>query len=368
MAVNWDSWKRRLERQKQSRFDKRIDAAAKVTPNQIGLLVALGMARHDAEKFTRLEASKAIQDLKERHQYPNLRSKTKSPGDTPQPRGHAKPVKSQETSERKDSNSQSSDERRRQAVLKESETEWLLFIHASQRDRAKKLDGRRWDPSRRCWVYPKSTAILQAIQQEFGDDVVSDIDPSPAPSKAHLPSDKEATDDPPSEVTERQSYPEISASNAEDALLRETAKNYRLFVHPSQEHRARSIPHYRFDRHLNCWVFPKLRYIYDAILKEFRDTIRNEANAPEETRFEPPTRCREKEPSGDEPQPKVGRFCDQCDQRLHPLRLEAMPDATTCAICAQGSEGTSYKLMDASEQWFPRSESWISKANRRKRR
>ena len=67
MAVNWDNWLRRLERQKQGRIDKRIDAADKATSKQINYLVALGMSRPDASNLTKLEASKAIQDLKEQH-------------------------------------------------------------------------------------------------------------------------------------------------------------------------------------------------------------------------------------------------------------------------------------------------------------
>lgn len=57
--------------------------------------------------------------------------------------------------------------------LRESDTEFLLFIHASQKERAKGIDGRRWDTERRCWVYPKTARVYDAIVAEFGDDMVA---------------------------------------------------------------------------------------------------------------------------------------------------------------------------------------------------
>ncbi|MCL6650402.1 MAG: hypothetical protein K6U89_19055, partial [Chloroflexi bacterium] len=57
--------------------------------------------------------------------------------------------------------------------IKETETELLLFIPASQKERAKSIDGRRWDPERRCWVYPKTARMYDALLAEFGDDLVS---------------------------------------------------------------------------------------------------------------------------------------------------------------------------------------------------
>src|SRR5262249_34589410 len=57
--------------------------------------------------------------------------------------------------------------------LRETDTEFLLFIHASQKERAKDIDGRRWDTNRRCWMYPKTARVYDAIIAEFGDDMVS---------------------------------------------------------------------------------------------------------------------------------------------------------------------------------------------------
>jgi chromosome segregation ATPase len=57
--------------------------------------------------------------------------------------------------------------------LQDTDSEFLLFIHASQKERAKGIDGRRWDTERRCWVYPKTARVYDAIVAEFGDDMVA---------------------------------------------------------------------------------------------------------------------------------------------------------------------------------------------------
>jgi hypothetical protein len=60
-----------------------------------------------------------------------------------------------------------------QVELRETDTEFLLFIHASQKERAREIEGRRWDTERRCWVYPKTARVYDAIIAEFGDNIVS---------------------------------------------------------------------------------------------------------------------------------------------------------------------------------------------------
>ncbi|MEZ4870462.1 MAG: hypothetical protein R3C14_54540 [Caldilineaceae bacterium] len=57
--------------------------------------------------------------------------------------------------------------------LKQTETEYLLSIHASQKERAKSVNGWRWVPERRCWVYPRNARTYDALIAEFGDDLVS---------------------------------------------------------------------------------------------------------------------------------------------------------------------------------------------------
>jgi DNA repair exonuclease SbcCD ATPase subunit len=56
--------------------------------------------------------------------------------------------------------------------LQETDSEFLLFIHAAQKERAKAIDGRLWDTERRCWVYPKTARVYDAIIAEFGDDMI----------------------------------------------------------------------------------------------------------------------------------------------------------------------------------------------------
>jgi hypothetical protein len=65
--------------------------------------------------------------------------------------------------------------------IRETATELLLYIPASQKERARAIEGRRWEPERRCWVYPKTRRMYDALIGEFGDDVVPGSVP-PAPS------------------------------------------------------------------------------------------------------------------------------------------------------------------------------------------
>lgn len=55
--------------------------------------------------------------------------------------------------------------------IQENQTEYLLFIPASQRERAKAIQGRQWDPGRTAWVYPRTARVYDALVAEFGDDV-----------------------------------------------------------------------------------------------------------------------------------------------------------------------------------------------------
>lgn len=59
------------------------------------------------------------------------------------------------------------------AKLEETDTEYLLRISYEQRDRAKAIAGRRWDEKRKCWVYPRTARIFDALIGEFGEDLVS---------------------------------------------------------------------------------------------------------------------------------------------------------------------------------------------------
>lgn len=54
--------------------------------------------------------------------------------------------------------------------FKETSSEYLLYVPYAEKERAKRIDGRRWDPSRKCWVYPKTKRVYQALVAEFGDE------------------------------------------------------------------------------------------------------------------------------------------------------------------------------------------------------
>ena len=58
--------------------------------------------------------------------------------------------------------------------IQETKNEYLLSIPAAQRERAKGIQGRRWDPQRRCWVYQRNARMYHALVAEFGDDLTSE--------------------------------------------------------------------------------------------------------------------------------------------------------------------------------------------------
>ena len=56
-------------------------------------------------------------------------------------------------------------------AIRETPNEYLLYIPASQKDRARGIPERRWDPERGCWVYPRSFRMYNLLVSEFGDDL-----------------------------------------------------------------------------------------------------------------------------------------------------------------------------------------------------
>lgn len=55
--------------------------------------------------------------------------------------------------------------------IKETKNEYLLSIPPDQKERARGIQGRKWDPQRRCWVYPRTVRMYNALVAEFGDDL-----------------------------------------------------------------------------------------------------------------------------------------------------------------------------------------------------
>ena len=54
--------------------------------------------------------------------------------------------------------------------IEETEHEFLLYIPASQKERAKAIRPREWDWKRVCWVYPRNSLVYCALRAEFGND------------------------------------------------------------------------------------------------------------------------------------------------------------------------------------------------------
>jgi hypothetical protein len=69
-------------------------------------------------------------------------------------------------------------------TLTATENEYLLFIHPEIKERAKVIRGYRWDPERRCWVYPRTKQVWDALVAEFGEEIGKAAKVRPAPAQA----------------------------------------------------------------------------------------------------------------------------------------------------------------------------------------
>lgn len=58
-------------------------------------------------------------------------------------------------------------------TIEETDTEYRLRIPYDHKDRAKSIEGYRWNKDLTCWVYPRNNRIYDALIAEFGDDLVS---------------------------------------------------------------------------------------------------------------------------------------------------------------------------------------------------
>lgn len=61
---------------------------------------------------------------------------------------------------------------RSKSILIQSDTEYCLYIHPAEKERAKAIVGHRWDTERNCWLYPLTKLIHDAIITEFGDELI----------------------------------------------------------------------------------------------------------------------------------------------------------------------------------------------------
>ena len=60
-------------------------------------------------------------------------------------------------------------------ILKKTRDSYELYIHPADKERAKAIEGRRWDWNKKCWVFPNNTHFFNAIMAEFGDEVEQQI-------------------------------------------------------------------------------------------------------------------------------------------------------------------------------------------------
>jgi len=56
-------------------------------------------------------------------------------------------------------------------IIEETQNAYLLKIPAQLKDRARGIEGRRWDPQRRRWLFPRNLRMYNALVSEFGDDL-----------------------------------------------------------------------------------------------------------------------------------------------------------------------------------------------------
>ena len=110
--------------------------------------------------------------------------------------------------------------------IQETENEYLLFIPAAQKQRAKTIKPRDWDRKRVCWVYPRTEHIYKSLLAEFGNDPTakfSIVSPQPLDSQAR---------------DEGQSS-EIHSLRDENSQLRVKIKNLLNEIEMSAGHRER---------------------------------------------------------------------------------------------------------------------------------
>lgn len=55
--------------------------------------------------------------------------------------------------------------------LTQTASELLLYVPSSEKERAKAIPGRRWNSDRKCWAYPKTRVVYEAIIAEFGKEL-----------------------------------------------------------------------------------------------------------------------------------------------------------------------------------------------------
>jgi len=79
----------------------------------------------------------------------------------------------------------------------ETEEDYEVKIAPGEKERAKKIPGRRWDPPRTRWVYPKTLPTYRALRKEFKRDAAIFDLREPASKRPPTPSPPVSTPDKP---------------------------------------------------------------------------------------------------------------------------------------------------------------------------
>lgn len=79
----------------------------------------------------------------------------------------------------------------------ETAEDYEVKIAPGEKERAKKIPGRRWDPGRTRWVYPKTIRSYRALRKEFQRDAAVFELREPAPKRVPAPAPPVSTPDEP---------------------------------------------------------------------------------------------------------------------------------------------------------------------------
>lgn len=106
-------------------------------------------------------------------------------------------------------------------ILKENRNNYLLYIHPAEKERAKGIAGRTWDPSLRCWLYPRTRRVFESLIAEFGDELIlEDIsEPPHSLKRVQQPSPEEIIKDKDQEIERLKNQLKIvsqSSGNVQD--------------------------------------------------------------------------------------------------------------------------------------------------------
>lgn len=73
----------------------------------------------------------------------------------------------------------------------------------------------------------------------------------------------------------RVNYPDgpLHRPQVNEVFLEETEIEYLLFIHYKRKNLARKVPDSHWDAQRLCWVFPKTRRHYDALVERFKDEL-----------------------------------------------------------------------------------------------